>query len=279
MDNFGLLSTLSPQFKKKLAEARARAEKAEENTCNFVEINSNPVTSLYLITRKLKNDGSGEKDIHMSFEMQTNDFPTMPVTDDLCDKQGYRWYLTKVKSDYDLGIKTKFEPIKFPEWKEMLYNMRHMIDASIKTYHGIKCYEDGDLTNDNIKNVYFLHVCDVMNLFMNKKTNKGTTLLLKSKLLNELKHTTLDQLTSCILDEEYTNFFVENIDFLYITFCYYGNASMLPIRTYIPEDSRIFIHSKFFMNSIHYAKHQRGKLNWVNQTQKGTMNACVYRTY
>jgi hypothetical protein len=279
MDNFGLLSTLSPEFKKKLGEVRDRAEKAEEHTCNFLEINSNPVTSLYLITGQKKNDGSVEKDIHMSFEQQTNDFPVMPVTEALCDKQGYSWYTTKVKRDYDLGITSKYEPMKFDYWKEVLYNMRHIIDASIKTYHGIKCYEDGDMTNDNIKNVYFLHVCDVMNLYINKKDKKQTTLLLKSKLLEELKHTTIDQLTTCILNEEYTTFFVDNIDFLYTTYCYYGNASMLPIRTHIAEESRVFMHSKFFMNSVHYAKHQRGKLNWVNQTQKGTMNACVYRTY
>jgi hypothetical protein len=235
MDNFGLLSTLSPEFKKKLGEVQDRAEKAEEHTCNFLEINSNPVTSLYLITGQKKNDGSVEKDIHMSFEQQTNDFPVMPVTEALCDKQGYSWYTTKVKRDYDLGITSKYEPMKFDYWKEVLYNMRHIIDASIKTYHGIKCYEDGDMTNDNIKNVYFLHVCDVMNLYINKKDKKQTTLLLKSKLLEELKHTTIDQLTTCILNEEYTTFFVDNIDFLYTTYCYYGNASMLPIRTHIAE--------------------------------------------
>jgi hypothetical protein len=279
MNAFGMLSSLSPEFKKKLTEVRGRAEKAETGTCNFLEINANPVTSLYLITGNKKDDGSNEKDIHMTFEQQPSDFPTMPNTNLACDKQGYKMYLTKVKNDYDLGMIERFAPIKFDEWKQMQYHLREIIDELIKMNHGIKCFEDGDTNNNDIRNVIFLHVCDVFNILMNKKRNKTTTLLIKTQLLKEIKPSMVDFLTSEILNETYMNYLVDNIDHMYTNYCYYGNGSFLPIRTHIAEDDPVFKNSRFFMNSIHYAKHQRGKLNYVNQTQKGTMNACVFRTF
>jgi hypothetical protein len=245
----------------------------------FLEINANPVTSLYLITGNPKNDGTDEKDIHMSFEQQPPGFPVMPSTNDACDKQGYHMYLTKVKNDYDLGVIETFSPIKFGEWKTMLYTLRDIIDEIIRMNHGVKCYKDGDITNNDIRNVYFLHVCDVFNIIMNKKRNKKTTLLISSKLLEDVKETTVDAITTRVLNETYIKYLMDNVDHMYMNYCYYGNGSFLPIRTHIAEDDEVFLKSKFFINNIHYAKHQRGKLNYVNQTQKGTMNACVFRTF
>jgi hypothetical protein len=256
MNMFGMMSQLTPEFKKKLEEIRTRCEKADTGTCNFLEVNANPVTSLYMISGKTKPDGT--KEVHMSFEQEPSGFPKMPDTNLGCDKEGYKMYLTKLKSDYDLGKSEKFSGMQFLEWKARLYEICDIIDAVIRNNHGIKCFEDGDCTNDNIKNVMFLHVCDVMNLHMNKKRNMETTLLIKNKLLKELKSSTVDILTSSVLDASYMKFFEENIDHLYTNYCYYGNSSFLPIRTHIAENDTVFNHSKFFMNNVHYAKHQIG---------------------
>jgi hypothetical protein len=279
MNAFSMLSTLSPEFKVKLEEVRTRAELADTGTANFLEITGCPVTSLYLISGNKKEDGSNKKEIHMSFEQEPSGFPSRPKTDDECEKEGYRMYLTKIKNDYDLGKTDVFSGIRFDEWKVTLREIRDCIDMSIKLNHGIKCFQDGNLDNDDIRNVYYMHVCDVMNVYSNRKNGTCVTLFLKSKLLEEIALDMKDVLTNTILTGKYLKFWDDNLDYLYTNYAYHGNGSMLPIRTHVPENDKTFIKSSFFTNNVHFAKHQRGKLNWVNQTQKGTMCACVFRSY
>jgi hypothetical protein len=86
-------------------------------------------------------------------------------------------------------------------------------DTSIRQTHGIMCYQDGNLQNKNMSNIYVLHISDVMNIHMRKKESLSTTLLLSTHSLSFILDTTRNNFFEETLNGDMLTLFEDNIDF------------------------------------------------------------------
>jgi hypothetical protein len=139
-------------------------------------------------------------------------------------------------------------------------------------------FEDGHVEHDDFKNVFFLHICDVINIYVNKRAGVKTKLVLKTELLSEIKEDMADMIFTKLLKGKNLDRFNYQIDEFYIAFCYYCNTSFIPIYMCIEKDSKVFVKSKKFTNDLHFTRHQEGKMNSINFTNLDTMARYAYRS-
>jgi hypothetical protein len=132
-------------------------------------------------------------------------------------------------------------------------------------------------SNDDYRNVLFLHICNLFNIYVNKSQGTDTKVLLKSNLLKEIKPEITDFLFGKHLNVRNLETFKYQIDMFYMYYCYYCNKSFVPVSTYIDKQSDVFLKSKFFVNDNHFARHQKGKMMTINSVHPGTMARIAYR--
>lgn len=268
-----------PYFQSKLKKVKDLVENGDEDDTYFLKIDSCPVVSMYVKAGKYKSTGSSKRDYHIHFEGEPEAFPKKPAFGKETEKMGYQFHLDGARDRSDRDSSIPYAPLDFGTYKELFHNVCRHIDRALHDNHGIKTYEDGNVTNTKFTNVFYLHVCDIFNIFVSEKTGVEKPLvLLQTPLLEEVKMTSKNDLIHSMLTDYERQFLFEEIDFFYMCYAYFGNFSFVPLRTYVNKGSTVFKKSKFFMNNNHFVKHQRGKLMEIHVHNEGLGSKIAYRT-
>jgi hypothetical protein len=270
--------TTPPDWDRILANAVRCAENAEEGTVTFAAMSSNPVRSMYLTTQEEKDDGSGLREYGMHIVGQPPNFPETPRTMVLMQREGYRRYLTRVLVDQrQEGV--HLVPLSIGEWRQTFMSVISVIDEAIRDSHAVMCFEDGDFENKSVTNIFYLHVCDIMNVYMNRLDEEVPVIYLPSPSLVELKLSTRNMLTDRLFNSRQLNFFTQEIDFLYNSYAYFANYSFVPIRTLVEHDDTVWKTAGFYTHDNHFREHQEGKLKVIarDQSSRNFVNQ-YYRT-
>jgi hypothetical protein len=278
MEGFNKMFHLTPEKQRQLALLKNAALHSEKGTAHFFELDSCPVFSMFLITGDMKDDGSNERDLEMKFVNQGDHYPTILVKKDDVSNFAYGDYIRKKLTEYASDQSIPIEILSLSRYIEEYESVLHVLQACIRDNHGVRCFENGDMTQDVYGNVYFLHICDVINIYVNKKKGLRTKLVLKSQLLDEIKDEMKDVLFSKLLKGKKLEIFDYQVDVFYMIMCYYCNHSFIPIRTYIDSKSDVFLKSRFFMNDNHFVRHQNGKMSTINFVNPGKMSTVLYRS-
>ena len=241
---------LSDEWKRRLNEIKEKAKVAEKGSTYFLEVSSLPVVSLFIVAGDKISTVTNENETHLHFAGQPDTYPSIQDPEIAIESIGYHQYLLN-NSENDCMDLTAFKS-KF----ELLCED---IETASKESQGIKCHEDGSRQNTHITNVIYLHICDVLNIMMNKKKGHKTQLVITSRLLPHITEELSNELDAIYLKDENRVFFYTNIDYIYYYYAYLSNHSILPIRSEISLTNDVFIYSRFFMNNDHYVRHQEVK--------------------
>jgi hypothetical protein len=162
----------------------------------------------------------------------------------------------------------------------MYMNICQHIDASVRRMHGVKCYIDGDIENDVIQNVAYIHVCDILNILKCVTKNEVLpNILSPTTLFEEVPINMKNHLVHVMLTEYELKFLLDEIDYFYFSYAYHGNYSYLPIRTHVRNDCPVFTKSKFFTNNEDFVAHQNGKLSELNDNTPNVMSRIMFRSF
>jgi hypothetical protein len=269
----------TPEWQAKLTRTTELAEQASEGSVFFLEMSrADPICSMYIKTGSTSSEDAGKKEVHLVVEQEPRTYPYFPATKELVKSKAYEEYLRRAASKNGGSVGTVPNMMTRSTYYSKFLEVTKIVDDSIQDTHGIMCHHDGDLQNFSFRNVYVLHVCDVMNIHMRKKKGLRTNLLISTQLLNEIADTTSNALTQLKMNDAQLSFFEDNIDYYYRLYCYYANFSYVPIRTEVDRHCTIFKLSRFFMNDSFYVKHQRGKLQEFNQMNTTTQSRVAYRS-
>jgi hypothetical protein len=115
---------------------------------------------------------------------------------------------------------------------------------------------------------------------MYKHRVNGTvpTLFITTNSLNSLWVHIRNELLDSIMTQEELEFLMQEIDFFYHTFAYFGNFSFVPIRTQIDADDETFTSASFYTNNDVFREHQRGKFLQISQDHQRMLTRVCYRT-
>ena len=141
------------------------------------------------------------------------------------------------------------------------------------------CFRDGNRDNKSRNNCYFLHICDIMNIIIERRTKGIPEVKLKTSLLQQLEKIGVEnEFESMYLQSKHLNFMIIHMDFFYLCYGYFCNHSFMAIRTDVSPDSQVFKSSSFFMNDDHFLNHQMGKISEFNQNERNLATRIMYRT-
>jgi hypothetical protein len=231
---------------------------------------------MFLTTQELKDDDSGKHHYGMHIVGQPPNFPNTPRNMNLMQREGYSRYLRQVLvRDRENGI--HIIPLSINEWRKDFMTVISVIDRAIRANHGVKCFEDGNMQNNEVGNVYYMHTCDIMNVYMRRMQNEVPVIYLPSPSLNSIRIETRNELTDSLFSTNQLKFFVQNIDFLYNSYAYFANYSFIPIRTLLEADD-VFITASFYTHDNHFRTHQEGKLEVIERDQRYDLATIKYRT-
>jgi hypothetical protein len=131
------------------------AKLSAEGTERFVEMCSNPLRHTWVISGPLKEDGSGEHTVTTRMVGQPDTYPVTPGTKHKIHREGYRRYLSREIARQREGQDEDFVAIPFQQWCNKFNSVTLAVDAAVRDCHKVKCYEDGDIGNDDPTNVFF----------------------------------------------------------------------------------------------------------------------------
>jgi hypothetical protein len=267
------------EWASKLSKARNLAEKANEGDVFFLEMSrANPICSMYLVTGKVSNDDPNRRELHMHVDQEPRTYPYFPTTKESIRNLAYQEYTRKFQKKGKNTDSTEDVIMSKETFLRKFTEITVHADKSIRKTHGIMCYQDGNFENEDMSNVYILHISDVMNIHMRKKKGLKTTLVLPTHSLSYIPETTRNKFIEETLSEEMLAFLEDNIDFFYRLYCYYANDSFVPVRTKVDLRSPTFLYSRFFMNEPFFVKHQKGKLIEFNQFNTSFESKIAYRS-
>ena len=260
----------SIQWNRRLNDVRRQAINADKDSCFFLEVSSSPLVSLFIVTGDFKDKSHKERDVHLHFAEQTDEYPKMVGSQKDVETMGYQMYIKNKGMDEAI--------LNIEQYKAKLYDVFGDIDNAIRTNHGIRCYADGDRTNVDKTNVFYLHICDILNIMVKKKHESNTEVVVISNMLKEIPARMTNDFEKHFLKKYNEAFLISEVDFVYYCYAYLGNTSFMPIRTKIEVDDNMFMKSLFFMNNDHFVKHQYGKLQEINQNGCGFNSQLAYRS-
>jgi hypothetical protein len=276
MSNF----SSDPQFRDKLDRLTQTARTANQGDTNFIQVKFCPVVSLFLETGNMKQDPEEGREVHMRVVNQPEHYPD-PINEILgIHRHLYSLYMRKLHERYENDNTVGFSPIEFNKWKTKFMDITDIIDAAIYSNHGIKCYEDGDCTNNHISNVIYIHVCDIINLYITKlRSLPRPNVVVVTQLLESFPENITDELTTKLLSYKKLKTLVKYIDLFYIFYAYYGNFSFIPIRGALNRELlNEMPHSSMFMNDEHFVNHQCGKMMQLNVDNPAMQTVAYYRS-
>jgi hypothetical protein len=262
----------------KLSKTRDMAEKAQEGSVFFLEMkNADPICSMYIISGKLSAEDPERHELHMHVDQEPRTYPYFPNSKESIRNLAYDEYARTFQKNKSTTKSTEVMMTK-TEFFRKFTEITVAADKSIRQTHGIMCYQDGNFQNEDISNVFVLHISDVMNIHMRKKEGLSTSLFLPTHSLSFIPDTARNKFMEETLTREMLVFLEQNIDFFYRLYCYYANDSFVPIRTKVPLECKTFKYSRFFTNEPFFIKHQRGKLMEFNQFNKKFESIVAYRS-
>ena len=148
-------------WQQRLCNAKKAAEEANEGDVAFLEVSRVPLVSLFITTGKMKDRLNKKRSVDLRYVTQHSSYPKNIESMSESDNKGYQEFKRVVESRKI----SKFYNMTFGEYKVMFQRTCIHIDQSIRQYHGVQCHIDGDTKNLSIDNCYFLHICDIFNLF------------------------------------------------------------------------------------------------------------------
>ena len=261
---------LSNDWTRRLDNAKELASNASFGSRFFLAVSSQPVVSLNIITGDKQDNTSKQRQVHLNYQLQPDDYPLVYKTMEETYLHAYDQYKNR--------LDTSIETMDFNSFSSQFNDICMDIDSSIRQNHGIKCYEDGDASNNDASNVMILHICDVFNIMQSYRENSVPVLYIKTRLLREVSSSITNEFQKSFLKEYLVPFFWNNIDFLYTCYAYYGNFSFVPIRTLVDKDNEMLKSSSFFTNDEHFVNHQIGKLQEFNQNESNFVSKLAYRS-
>jgi hypothetical protein len=269
--------TQPPDWDRIYANAVNRAENGNEGLVTFAPLSSNPVQSMLLTTQDIRDDDSGLRNYHVHIVSQPPNFPETPRNMNLMQREGYRRYLRRVlvthRSTSAHVIATSFD-----EWREMFMSVISVMDESIRDRHGVLCFEDGNMNNNDVTNVFYMHICDVMNVYICRLAGEVPVVYLPTPSFNTVNVKSKNMLTDRMLSTEQINFFIQEIDFLYNSYAYFANYSFLPVRTLLEPRDDVITTAHFYTHDDHFRTHQDGKLKVIERDQNRHLATVVYRS-
>jgi hypothetical protein len=268
-----------PYWLTKLRKAKHRASQGPGGYQHFLQLRSNPLSCVYITGGDVIPDGDGKtREISMRFVGPPDHFPEVPYGTAAIKERGFRMHLRRHVNRFQLDKSIPCQARNRIEWNRLFDEVTVIVDNAIHDNHGIKCFEDGNLQNNNPTNTYYLHVCDVFNMMHTR--DKGVQfpmVVILTTMLESIYRDTTEELSGTLLNDEQKEFLLQEIDFFYLVYGYYGNGSMLPIRTTIPEDSQTFVESSFFMNDPHFLNHQFGKFEELEWSEDSIASKILFR--
>jgi hypothetical protein len=274
MESLGQLTT---EQRRKLEIITDSARNSDEGTRHFFELSSKPVTSVFIHTLGLADDDSGEHDLRVETVGQPDSYPEFPANMYATEQEAYADYYRKKLAEYREDETNGLNPISFQAYQRRFQRVLEIIDGAVRAHHGVKCFEDGDRTNLNYRNVFYLHVCDVINIYVNRRRGVPTHVYIRTNSLSEISSNLSDELTTELLTGEELETFDYQCDMFYRCFCYYGNYSFLAIRTQVPLNLEEMPLSRFFTNNEHFMQHQFGKVDQLGCIEPLLVSRVVFR--
>jgi hypothetical protein len=273
-----------PEFQANLEKTKAVAIKGGVGYPHFMQVCRYPVGSLY-VTKVSEGeiDGVVSTGISMHVEGQGENYPKRPGGQDEIRKEGYRWYISD-RVDKHLRVDDRCARLGGPAMTYKEYYRRHselclIIDDEIRQYHGIMCYEDGNRHNLDYRNVFFMHVCDIINIFVTDMMHMDPVEFeIPTNLLHEVPKKFKNKLTDNRLTEDQRLFLLHHCESFYTIYGYYGNYSFMGIRTKVNEFNEKLRRSSFFMNDEFFVKHQKGKITEHNRYKPTNEHFIAYRS-
>ena len=255
----------------RLSVLKGIAETSVEGRVFFYEVSSNPVVSLYITTGSVSKSNPKKKDLHLKYVNEPSNYPKVSLVGKTLDEVGYDRYQGVVQNDTVIDV-------SFDEYKIKFHSICDKLNKAISQYHGIKCYEDGDSSNQSVTNVIILHICDVLNIMLSEVEEKVPHLFMDTSLFRMIDRRLSKEVQIPLLSRTEKKFVIQHVDFFYMCYAYVGNYSFVPIRTKVERDCDIFKTSSFFTNDEHFIKHQKGKLSAFNEREDKMFTKMIYRS-
>jgi hypothetical protein len=272
------LGPLTAEQRRKLDLITESAKTSDEGIRHFFELSSKPVTSVFIHTGGLVNENSDEHEISVEVVSQPDTYPVAPDGMYATQQEAYADYYRKKLAEYRADERNGLNAMSFQNYQRRFQNVLEIIDDAVRARHGVKCFEDGDTTNENMGNVLYLHVCDVINIYVNRRRGMPTNVYIPTNTLDEISDDLVDELTTSLLTGEALETFDYQCDIFYRCYCYYGNYSFLAIRTQIPMNLDEMVNSRFFTNNRHFMQHQFGKVDQLACVERNVVSGILYRT-
>jgi hypothetical protein len=174
-------------------------------------------------TRDISQENPEKHDTHVKMVAQPDNFPKAPQNMYKTQREAYADYYRKKLEEFRADKSNGMNAILFDEYRRRFQNVLEIVNRAVHAHHGIKCYDDGNSMNTNLGNVFYLHVCDVINIYVNRRRGVPTHVYIPTNLLNEISDELVDVLTSEMLTGEELETFDYQCNIFYQCFCYYGN--------------------------------------------------------
>jgi hypothetical protein len=83
-------------------------------------------------------------------------------------QEGFKRHVEKCVASHQNGSVQAHTVVPFEEYNTLYWAVCNKIGDAIRMKHGIKCFEDGDSSNENPVNIIYMHPCDVINVMLRK---------------------------------------------------------------------------------------------------------------
>ena len=269
----------SADFRRRLDNAKFCATNGREGEVYFLQASKTPLVSCFITTGQFLNKTVNERSVDLRFVYQHAGYPLSVRSNKESEDLGYKSFQTALENDTFEDISDQFKELTKSEYSLLFEETCVYIDTCISANHGIRCYTDGDIKNKSNTNNWFLHVCDMLNILYERRGDCIPKVVVKSTLLDKLPSKKIvNDLDSKNIPLKNRNFMMLHVDYFYICYGYFGNYSFVPIRTQVDKESKVFHLSSFFSNDDHFMTHQKGKLQELNQNEKGALSRMMYKS-
>ena len=270
---------LEDDWQRRLENAQECAQSGKEGDVFFLQAGKTPLVSCFITTGKWIAPLNEKRNVDIRFVSQHMGYPPLLGGNNDIDMYGYDSFKKALQLNKGSVLSQKFEGMDIEKYKIWFEETCVMIDTCIVENHGVKCFTDNDVSNNDKRNCFFLHVCDIMNIIIARDSGDIPVVIVKSELLKTLASNVIcNELEHRYLKPHNWEFMKVHIDFFYKCYGYYGNHSFIPIRTKIEKDSQAFVSASFFTNDAHFVEHQAGKMKEINQNERSVVSRVMYRS-
>jgi hypothetical protein len=257
--------------KENVASLIAYAKSAPINHVHYLQLSSCPMSSVRLIM----NPQMEVEDLHF---VGVDEVTTVPKSIYERFPVGFKWYITNYGDN-----KEEFgedAPMQLGPFKEKLKQFPNKIVDAIRHGNGVKCYKNGDVDNECPHNVVYLHIVDVLNIYVAKNYNKrySKDSLVKVLIATEGFHMVSEDFVDTFtpsLNSEDLRFMVDNLDIICYQFGYWENDSWLPIRT-VPVNHPRFARVYKLCKWERFVYHQNVKYNTLQRCTPNSFQRTNY---